>query len=69
VLFDPVDFLRPGKRALVRYSGGVFPFGFGKRVECVFEFLFERRAGHRGKVITHCGMSKPTVLRVSVLTP
>jgi hypothetical protein len=52
VPFDSGDFLRPGSRALVRYSGGVLSFGFGKHFEGVLQLLLKRGAGHRGKGIT-----------------
>jgi hypothetical protein len=44
------DFLWPGTRALVEYSGSVLSFCFGKRVECMLQFLFQRRAIHMRRV-------------------
>ena len=52
VLLDSVDFLWPGNRALVRYSGGILSLSFGEDFEGVLQLLFKRGAGHRGKVIT-----------------
>src|SRR5258705_6918689 len=46
VLLDSGDLLRPGNQALVRYSGSVLSFGFGKRFECVLQLLVKRGAIH-----------------------
>jgi hypothetical protein len=50
VLLDSGDFLWPGIRAVVWYSGSGLSFCFGESVECVLEFLFERRAVHMRRV-------------------
>jgi hypothetical protein len=50
VLLDSGDFLGPGIRAVVWYSGSGLSFCFGESVECVLEFLFERRAVHMRRV-------------------
>jgi hypothetical protein len=50
VLFYSRDFFRPGVQALVRYSGSILSFGFGKGDECVLEFLLKRGAGHTRRV-------------------
>jgi hypothetical protein len=50
VLLDSGDLLWPGDEALVRYSGGILSFGFGKGVECVLQLLLKRRAGHRRRL-------------------
>jgi hypothetical protein len=50
VLIDAGDLLRPGNQALVRDSGSVLAFGFGKHFECVLQLLLKRGTGHRGRV-------------------
>jgi hypothetical protein len=71
VLLDSGDLVWPGEQPLVRYSGGVLSFRFGKRVECVLQFLFKRRAGHMRKGITREGvnacMGHPAGLTASAL--
>jgi hypothetical protein len=50
VLLDSGDFLWPGIQTLVRYSGSVLSFCFGKGFEGVLEFLLKRRTGHMRRV-------------------
>jgi hypothetical protein len=50
VLLDSGDLLGPGAGSLVRNSRSVFSFRFGKRVDGVLQFLFERWAGHMRRV-------------------
>lgn len=50
VLLDAGDFFWPGNQALVRYSGGVLSFGFGKGFEGVLQLLLKRGAGHKGRL-------------------
>jgi hypothetical protein len=50
VLLDSGDFFRPGKQALVRYSGGVLSFRFGEGFEGVLQLLLKRWAGHRRRL-------------------
>jgi hypothetical protein len=46
VVLDAGDLLRPGNQTLVRYTGSVLSFGFGKRFECVLQLLLKGGAGH-----------------------
>jgi hypothetical protein len=54
VLLDECDLLGPGLmvRIGVWFSGSISSFRFGKAGRQVFQFLFERRAGHMRKGIT-----------------
>jgi hypothetical protein len=45
-MLDSGDFLWPGTRALVKYSGSILSFRFGERDGKVLQFLFKRWARH-----------------------
>src|SRR5258707_3768874 len=60
VLFDSGDVFGPGRHAFVRYSGGVFSFGFGEDVEGVLELLLKCGAGHRARLSPRTPANAPS---------